>query len=87
MGAVRGSSDFYNDLAQAVGNNKWSYTNLLPYMKFLETFTGTTTQPEQRGTSGPLLISQSPPFTTPGNYPTVMSEVTGAPLLPDYNVS
>ena len=87
MAAVRGSSDFYNDLAQAVGNNKWFYTNLLPYMKFLETFTGTTTQPEQRGTSGPLLISQSPPFTTPGNYPTVMSEVTGAPLLPDYNVS
>ncbi|MBS0655647.1 MAG: GMC family oxidoreductase [Verrucomicrobia bacterium] len=83
---VRGSSDRWDDLAKAVGNRQWKYKRLLPGMKFLETFHGTTTQPDDRGKHGPLQISQVTPLLTPGLFTNAVSDVTGAPILPDYNV-
>jgi choline dehydrogenase len=88
MAATRGSSDRWDDLAQQVGDSQWSYNNLLPLMKFLETYHGPTTQPEQRGTSGPLQISKTlASFPFPQGFPSAVFSVTGAPNLPDYNVS
>lgn len=86
MTAIRGSSDFYDSIATGAGNPQWSYNNLLPYMKFLETYTGTSEQPDQRGVSGPLFMRQTntPPI---GNYPAIISSVSGAPILEDHNVS
>lgn len=88
MGAFRGSSDRWDDLAAAVGNNQWTYNSLLPLFKFLETFHGVTTTPSERGFNGPLQITQFPGLPTPADpFPAAVSSVTGAPILPDYNVS
>lgn len=84
--AVRGSSDRWDDLAAAVGSSQWKYNRLLPGMKFLETFVGTTTQPQDRGFKGPLTITQVLPLLSPGLVANAASTVTGAPILPDYNV-
>ena len=38
MQAFRGTSDIYNNWATISGDSRWSYNNLLPYMKDLESF-------------------------------------------------
>lgn len=87
MGCVHGSSDRWNDLAAAVGDSQWSYNNLLPFMKALETFNGTTTTPADRGFNGPLQVSQMSPVPTVSDpFPVAISAVTGAPITSDYNV-
>ncbi len=87
MLAGRGSSDRWNDLAIAVGDNQWSYNNLLPLMKSLETYNGVTDQPADRGTNGPLQVSQyGAPFSPADPFITAIDIVTGAPAQPDYNV-
>lgn len=84
----RGSSDVWDDLAAQVGSNQWTYNNLLPFMKFIETFHGTSTQPNDRGFNGPLQVTQTTPLIEPGDFFFVdaASAVLGAPILPDYNV-
>lgn len=85
--AVRGSSDRWNELANTVGNDQWTYNNLLPFMKFLETYNGTSTQPQDRGNSGPLQITPFP-LLAGSDLPlaNALSNITGASILPDYNV-
>lgn len=85
MDAVRGSSDYWNTLATSVGSSQWSYNNLLPLMKSLETYTGTSTQPALRGVDGVLKVSQAPPLVSTA-YANNISAVTGIPIVSDYNV-
>lgn len=84
---ARGSSDVWNDLATSVGNSQWTYNNLLPYMKLLETFNGVTQDPSSRGFSGTLPITQTqPPLTVLDTLATAIASATGAPILDDFNV-
>lgn len=83
---TRGSSDRWDDLAFAVGNKQWTYKNLLPFMNLLETYNGTTNQPADRGHNGPLQVSQEVLLTTNDLFPAAVANVTGAPIMPDYNV-
>jgi choline dehydrogenase len=87
MTAIRGSTDFYDRLAVQAGHPQWTYANLLPYMKFLENFDGIaeSEDPSQRGANGPLKVNlpNTPPLT---NFPAIISHLTGAPILNDWNV-
>lgn len=49
---VRGAPHTWNDIAVAVGNNKWTYDNMLQYFKFYENFHGISQSPWEHGTSG-----------------------------------
>lgn len=87
--AVRGTPDVYNEWAVAAGDTSWSYNNLLPLMKFMEHYTpnGTTVDLTQRGTAGPLFITQLvPTASVQGNLFALALGVTeGVPYVPDYN--
>jgi len=67
-------------------NLQWSYPNILPLMRALETYTpnGTVANPTQRGFSGPIFITQNVPVD--GNVlASATASVAGAPLISDYN--
>lgn len=59
--AIRGSPWIYNGWATLSGSTQWSYNNLLPLMKAIETYTPDPGPPNtaQRGTSGPISITQT----------------------------
>ncbi len=84
--AVRGTPDIYDGWAAASGDSRWTYNNLLPLMKELETYTanGTSIDYLERGTSGPLFVSQASPV---GSDPFIDACViaTGTSIVPDYN--
>ena len=83
--AVRSSPDAYN--AWGAISAQWAYNNLLPIMKFMETYlpNGTVANPAQRGFSGPLFIKQiAPPFPNVGLYTAIMG-AANAPFVSDYN--
>lgn len=63
---VRGTPGIYNGWATASGNNFWTYNNLLPLMLALENYTPcmTTANPAQRGTGGPISVTQANPVTS-----------------------
>jgi len=94
MLTVRSSADVYDDWAAASGNPQWTYDNLLPFMKFMENYipNGTVADPAQRGTGGPLTISQDIPVAGGGADPGIAAMAaacaagTNAPLETDYNV-
>ena len=59
--AVRGSTQSWETIANASGNYAaWNYNSLLPLMQAIENYVacGTTANTAQRGTSGPITISQ-----------------------------
>jgi choline dehydrogenase len=64
MGAFRGTPDIYNSWATISADGRWTYSNLLPYMKFMEKFNIPAANPAanldttQRGTTGALQITQ-----------------------------
>jgi choline dehydrogenase len=66
MTTVRGTPSIYNGWATLSGDSRWSYNNVLPYMQELEHYTsnGSPINTTQRGTSGPLFISQGPAAQT-----------------------
>lgn len=82
--AVRGSSDRWNQLASLVGSTQWTYNNLVPYFKFLETYNGISQQPTLRGYTGPLEITPLPDI--PSTLSLATSAATDSPRVPDYNV-
>lgn len=84
MVAVRSTPSVYD--AWGIISPQWSYNNLLPLMKFLETYTpnGTVADPTQRGFSGPLFITQDSPLG-PNHFYSDMSTATNAPQISDYN--
>lgn len=67
LAAVRGTPSIYDAWAAASGDPRWIYNNLLPKMKALEHFypnVATPPDPSQRGFTGPISITQAPPFTS-----------------------
>jgi choline dehydrogenase-like flavoprotein len=78
----RGTPSVYDSWAAYTGESRWLYQNLLPYMLNIETYTpnGSTANPLQRGTSGPLFITQT-------DYTTVLSDGFAAALATACNTS
>jgi choline dehydrogenase len=66
MQVVRGTPGIYNQWAAISGNPLWLYNNLLPMMLALENYTpcGTTANSAQRGTGGPISMTQTPAITS-----------------------
>ena len=93
--AVRSSNNVYDNWATASGDASWSYNGLLDIMKGLEHYTsnGSPVNPAERGTAGPLFITQDQqnsfnPFGPPGNSAPLLAAMaagTNAPLRDDYN--
>jgi choline dehydrogenase-like flavoprotein len=86
--AVRGTPGVYDQWAEISGNPIWSFNELLPIMKGLETYhsDGVPLDPTQRGTTGPLQITQTPPVD---NDPVAqaISRTLGIPIVGDYNLA
>jgi choline dehydrogenase-like flavoprotein len=59
--AVRGASYAYDEWAALSGSDQWSYNNMLPLFKALETYTpdGNAVDHQQRGTHGPIRMTQT----------------------------
>ena len=85
MLAVRGSPDIYNAWATGTGESRWAYDQLLPAMRYLETYTpnGTPIDTAQRGILGPLYITQL--ATNPGSSFYTATGTVNAPYKTDYN--
>lgn len=85
--AVRGSPNPYNEWATITGDSGWSYDSLLPLMKAVEKYTpnGTTLNPNQRGTVGPIAITQKPPLLTPDPFVEAYDNITNITDIEDYN--
>lgn len=62
--AVRGTPRIYDFWAQFSNSPRWKYHHLLPVMKSIEHYTPDMTplNPVQRGTHGPINITQYPPI-------------------------
>lgn len=75
-----------NAWAASSQNNQWLYRNILPLMKALEKYTpdGTVANPTQRGSFGPISVTQNAPIDT-DEFAIAIADVTGAPLVSDYN--
>lgn len=84
--AVRGTPESYN--AWGLIDPMWSYNALLPFMRALETYTpaGTPLDPTERGTSGPLFVTQRPPLAAPNfGFYNAAAAAMNAGFLPDAN--
>ena len=80
---VRGNrSDF--DHWAALGNDGWSYADVLPHFKAIETYAGHG-DPEFRGSSGPLRISDMPAPHELSERFVRAAEETGLGRAADYN--
>ena len=55
-GWARGDAADYNQWAKAVGDQRWSYQGLLPYMKMSENHYRAKDCPQQRGSNGPMRV-------------------------------
>tara|TARA_R110001606_G_scaffold176867_3_gene323414 strand:- start:29657 stop:31267 length:1611 start_codon:yes stop_codon:yes gene_type:complete len=80
---VRGQAEDYDAWA-AQGNPGWSYDDVLPYFKDLESYTGSSTD-DLRGTEGPLHVEMlRKPHLLSSAFVAAASE-TGIPAISDYN--
>lgn len=86
--AVRSSGDVFDAWATASGNTRWSYTNILPFMKFLEGFVpnGVAVNATQRGLTGAIGFCDSGVAPANGLF-TALAVQTNSNLLlnGDYN--
>ena len=85
----RSSQAFWNYLASLLGDDIWNYASVLPSFKDIETYTGESQSPEQRGNMGAISVRQSvyPRTGTISNVLTLgINAVTQAPIVEDYNV-
>ncbi len=85
MVAVRGTPDIYDSWAAISGNSDWSYSNMLPLMKALETYNPCGSfDSAERGSNGPISITQNPPVI---NDPltNALNSVTTVGFIDDYN--
>lgn len=87
MYADRGSSNLYDEWANLVGD-QWSYENVRPLFIKNETYTGTTQDPNERGTKGPIFVRQQI-IPDGGRIIKTLAEATsavlGIPIVKDYN--
>lgn len=86
--AVRGTPTIYNNWATLSGNPMWSYNNLLPIMKALENFTTNATtpfDPAQRGSGGPISLTQFPALSLADPLASALASGFNAGFVADYN--
>lgn len=80
---VRGNRDNYDSWA-AEGNTGWSYDDLLPLMKRMESFEDSGN--EYRGSDGPINVTRIPdPRPAVRQYIDAATETLGVPFNNDYN--
>ena len=83
----RATPGIYDQWAAKSGDNRWAYTNLLEnVIKPMETYTpdSTVANPLERGTSGPLFVTQSPSVNNdPASI--ALASASGAGLVTDLN--
>ncbi|HDR7380345.1 MULTISPECIES: GMC family oxidoreductase [Bacillus cereus group] len=86
MYAVRGSKELYNQWASLVGN-QWSYDKISSLFVKNETYTGSTQDPDERGSQGPIFIRQqsTPPNGLINTLVQATNTVLGTPIAVDYN--
>lgn len=86
MYAVRGSEEYYDELANLFGP-QWSYESLRPLFIKNETYTGKTQEPCERGKNGPIFVRQQ--IIPENSLTTILAEATskvlGIPIVEDYN--
>lgn len=82
--ATRGQQ--WDEWAQVVSDNTWNYENVLPCLKAMESYTGLTETPIDRGVSGPLKVIQNgdPAGNTLVNG---MATAFDIPAVQDYNLN
>ena len=82
--ATRGQQ--WDQWASILNDSRWSYDAVLPIMKEIENYHGTTQIPLQRGHSGPLDIYQNHPGSAQNDkLCQVMASTWNIPILDDYN--
>lgn len=83
---VRGTPEIYDAWAAASADGNWSYNNMLPILKKLETYTsnGSPINTAERGTSGPVYATQQASILA---NPLTNAVMTGfnIPYVEDYN--
>ena len=79
---VRGQPQDYDTWSQ-LGNRGWSYEEVLPLFKRMETYEGQTS--DWRGTEGPLRVSESPDESPLYDALIRAGAELGVPHNPDYN--
>ena len=82
--ATRGTQ--WDEWAQILNDASWSYNGILPILKALETYVGTTEAPAQRGTNGLLTILQN---GNPTGNPLsgAMATAYDIPAVQDFNLN
>ncbi len=85
--AGRGTPDIYDFWSTVSANKMWLYNNLLPKMKAVESYfsDGTPFDAAQRGSHGPISVTQNPPIGMGDVFLNNLSTITGTPFIPDYN--
>ena len=82
---VRGQPQDYDHWAQ-LGNRGWSYTDVLPIFKSMESYDGGSE--EERGRNGLLRVTDTPPEISPLHSRMIdAAEKIGIPYTKDYNGS
>ncbi len=76
----------WDEWAAQLNDPIWSYDSMLPIFKAIETYTGLTEDPSERGDSGPLNMLQN---GNPENDPLTlaMAQAYDVPLLTDHNLN
>jgi choline dehydrogenase len=90
MEVVRGTTNLYDFWATESGNAQWSYNNLLPVMLFMENYTpvGSVADPAQRGSGGPLNMTQLDYSSYPVNaFVNAWATMGNTLVVPDYNIN
>lgn len=89
--AVRGTPGFWDRVGQETGRpDLWSYFPNLERIKSVETYTGLSQKPQERGNRGKIFVTQlGGDILASPQAPIAqgLTSVTGAPILLDYNVS
>lgn len=81
---VRGHARDFDHWAEQ-GAGGWSYADVLPYFRRMESWHGETGEAEYRGDSGPLHITRGPRANPLFNAFIEAGRQAGYPVTPDYN--
>jgi len=81
---VRGQSHDFDTWAQ-MGNKGWSYEEVLPFFKRMESYEGGQGDDQYRGRSGPLRVTNPPPPHPLFEAVIAAAAQVGIPHNPDYN--
>lgn len=86
LNAVRGVPSDYDRWATQANDPKWSYNQILKYIKKVETYTtnGSVANPAQRGDSGKIFITQQASILS-NPFANAVITGLGIPYVEDYN--